>query len=98
MPAFAPRISPRLLAALAQLDDERWPIAETSRRLGAEAERLGLPRPSYQRVRELVHELRRLKRRQPTTLTVLFDVAAHTRPTEAVLDHISGVGVATRRP
>jgi hypothetical protein len=90
--AFAPRISPRLLAALARLDDRRVPIAEVNRRLGKEAERLGLRRPSYQRVRELVHQLRRFRRR-PSTASVLADVALRARPFEAVVQHVSGVGV-----
>jgi hypothetical protein len=89
---FAPRIGPELLTALVRLDDRRRPIAETSRRLGAEADRLGLPRPSYQRVRVLVHESRRL-RRGPSTTAVLVDVMMRARPPEAVLEHVSGVGV-----
>jgi hypothetical protein len=95
---FAPRISPRLLEALVRLDDKRVPIAEINRRLGAEAERLGLPRPSYQRVRVLVHQSRRLRRSRPTTASVLVDVAFRVRPPIAVLDHLSGVGVPTLRP
>jgi hypothetical protein len=95
--AFAPRISPRLLVALDWIDDHSLPIAEVNRRLGEEAARLGLPRPSYQRVRELVHKLRWMKR-QTTTVGVLWDVALRARPPEALLDHISGVGVSKRPP
>ena len=68
-----------------------------NRRLGAEASRLGLPRPSYQRVRELVHKLRWMKR-QLTTIGVLWDVAMRVRPPEALLDHVSGVGVPRLPP
>ncbi len=96
MTSFAPRIAPRLLEALVRLDDRKVPIAEVNRRLGAEAERLGLKRPSYQRVRELVHESRRL-RHGPTTGSVLVDVAMRARPPVAVLDNISGVGVPSLR-
>ena len=91
--AFAPRIGPRLLAAIVRLDDPRRPIAETCRRVGAEANRLGLPRPSYQRVRELVHQARRLRRRGPSTASVLIDIAARARPPDALVKHVSGVGV-----
>jgi hypothetical protein len=94
---FAPRISPRLLRVLACLDDHRVPIAEINRRLGAEAERLGLRRPSYQRVRILVHQLR-LYRRRPTTARVLLEVAFRARPPIALLDHVSGVGVPELPP
>ena len=93
---FAPRISPRLLEAMARLDDSKLPIAETCRRVGAEAARLGLFRPSYERVRSLVGELRHaraLKARQPSTAEVLLDIALRARSPMAFLDHISGVGV-----
>jgi hypothetical protein len=95
--AFAPRISPGLLHALDRLDDRRLPIAEINRRLGAEAERLGLRRPSYERVRELVHRLRWL-RRAPSTGRVLFEISMRTRPPGAFLDHISGTGVPELPP
>ncbi len=93
MLAFAPRLSPRLLDAVVRLDDPSVPIAETYRRIAAEAERLGLRRPSYERIRVLVHESRRLRRRGPTTTSVLFDIALRARPPDAFLDHVSGVGV-----
>jgi hypothetical protein len=92
----APRISPRLRAALERIDDGELPIAEIRRRVGAEADRLGLPRPSYERVRELVHESRRL-RAQITTGEVLLDVAFRVRPPDALVDQISGVGVQRLR-
>ena len=77
-----------------RLDDTHVPIAETNRRVGEEAERLGLRRPSYQRVRELVHESRRIRRRRgPTTTSVLVDVTFRVRPPTAILDHVAGIGV-----
>jgi hypothetical protein len=87
---FAPRISPRLVEAIVRLDDARSPIAELNRRVGEEAERLGLRRPSYQRVRELVHQSRSL-RRKPTTTSVLVDVALRVRPPTAIADHLAGI-------
>ncbi|HEU4942216.1 MAG TPA: hypothetical protein VFT18_03060 [Gaiellaceae bacterium] len=96
MPRFAARIPDRLLRRLVKLDDRRVPIAETHRRLGAEAERLGLTRPSYERVRMLVHESRRW-RRGPSTATVLVDVAFRVRPPDAIADQLSGIGVPTIR-
>jgi hypothetical protein len=96
---FAPRIAPALVEALIELDDRDLPTAEINRRLGEHAESLGLRRPSYQRVRELVHELRALRppRRGPTTRQVLLDIIFRARPPDAFLDHISGVGVPRRR-
>jgi len=95
VPTIAPRISPKLLEAIVRFDKRTVPIAETCRAVGCEAERLGLPRPSYERIRELVHEARRI-RRGPTTLSVLVDVALRVRPPEAVIDQLSGLGVRDR--
>jgi proteasome lid subunit RPN8/RPN11 len=93
---MAPRIRKELLEAIVRHDKRTHPIAETCRRVGRDAERLGFTRPSYQRIRELVHQSRRL-RRGPSTTSVLVDVAFRVRPPEAVLDHISGVGVPEHR-
>jgi hypothetical protein len=98
MPSFAARVTERLYRRLVELDDDGVPIAETYRRVAAEAERMGLSRPSYERIRVLVRQSRRWKRsRGPSTTSVLVDVAFRVRPPEAVLDHISGIGVPTRR-
>jgi hypothetical protein len=95
--SFAPRISLRLLKALVRLDDRRLPIAELNRRLGAEAERLRLPRPSYQRIRVLLHQARRI-RRGPSTAQILVDVCFRARPPISVLEHVSGLGVPELGP
>lgn len=62
MPAAAPRYDPRLLAAARTLDDERLSIAETCRRVGDEADRLGLTRPSYVHLRRIVRAERDRRR------------------------------------
>jgi hypothetical protein len=54
VPAAAPRYDPRLIAAARKLDDDRLPIAETCRRVGDAADRLGLTRPSYVHLRRIV--------------------------------------------
>jgi hypothetical protein len=64
MTTAAPRIRPKLLRAIVRLDDRSVPIAEVNRRVGREAEQLGLMRPSYERVRQLVHLARRLEHRR----------------------------------
>jgi hypothetical protein len=96
MTTIAPRIRKELLEAVVRHDKRTHPIAETCRRVGRDAERLGLTRPSYQRIRELVHQSRRL-RRGPSTTSVLVDVAFRLRPPEAVLDHLAGTGVPELR-
>src|SRR4051794_14649327 len=97
MTSFAPRISTRLLEALVRLDDPTLPIAEINRRLGAEATRLRLPRPSYQRIRVLLHQFRRLHR-SPSTTTVLIDVALRLRPPEALVQHLAASEGNARAP
>ena len=87
MPDAAPRIGPPLLAAIEWLDDEAVPIAEVSRRVAALAGDLGLARPSYERVRVLVHEHRR-RGLAPTAGRILLDVALKKRPPQALLDLI----------
>jgi hypothetical protein len=71
----APRYSPRLLAAVRQLDDRTVPLAETCRRVGAAAERLGLPRPSYVHLRRVILEERR---RRDELRAIAGDVARDT--------------------
>jgi hypothetical protein len=90
--SFAPRIPPKVLEVIVRADDRRLPIAEVNRRVGREAQRLGHAKPSYQRVRQLVHQARRI-RRGPTTTSVLVDVALRVRPPEALVDHLSGIGL-----
>lgn len=85
MPSSAPRIDPRLVEALIRLDNTGRPIAETNRRLGRVAEALGIPRPSYEQVRVLVHSIRSTERR-PGIAAVLLDIAFRVRPPAAVLE------------
>ena len=74
MPASAPRIHPALQFAIERLDRPGRPIADTHRRVGLVADLIGVPRPSYQRTRELIH-LHRRRRLQPTAGKVLLTVA-----------------------
>jgi len=96
MPVSAPRIDPRLVAALARLDDDRLPIAEVNRRLGDLALRFGFTKPSYEQVRVLVHATRS-RAIGPTTGEVLLDIMLRARPPDALVEHLSGVGVPPRR-
>jgi hypothetical protein len=94
---FAPRISHRLLQALVRLDDPRLPLAEINRRVGVEALRLGVPKPSYQRVRVLLQQLRRLRRR-PSTGQVLVEVCFRARPPVALVEHAAGIALPRLAP
>jgi len=90
MVVIAPRIDSRLVAALVRIDDTDVPIAETNRRLGRMAAHLGLPKPSYQQVRLLVHDIRRRKR-GPGVGELLLDLALRTRSPEEILEILTGV-------
>jgi hypothetical protein len=85
MAGSAPRVDKRLIAALGRLDREDRPIAETHRLLGLVADELGLPRPSYERVRLRVLELRR-RGPEPGIGSVLLDIALQQRPPESIID------------
>jgi hypothetical protein len=85
----APRIDVRLIAAAERLDERGIPIAETNRRVGALAEALGLTRPSYEQLRQAIHEARR-RGRLPSTGDVLLDIAFRARPPLALGDHLAG--------
>jgi hypothetical protein len=54
----AARISPDLLDVLVEIHHDGLPIAEIARRVGVEAELRGETRPSYERVRQLVRDVR----------------------------------------
>jgi hypothetical protein len=84
----APRLDERFLRAISRLDDPSLPIAEVYRRTRKVAGELGLPRPSYERVRQHIHEVRRVKRRRKEKWDVLLDVAYQVRPVEALSELI----------
>ena len=96
MPAAAPRIDPRLVAAAELIDDASLPIAEVNRRVGEVALRYGLTKPSYEQIRVRVHTARRLGR-APTTGEILLDIMFRVRAPEDLVDHLSGVGVRDLR-
>jgi hypothetical protein len=88
MPPSAPRLPQRLLDVVERLASRQVPIAEINRLVGAEAERMGLPRPSYQRVRQLVHEARAIRAR-PTRTRVAVDYALRARSQDELLSRLA---------
>jgi hypothetical protein len=93
---FAPRLHPRLVDAILRLDDPTVRIAETHRRVGEVADRYGLPRPSYERVRTIVQQ-GRLRPVHPSTTDVLLDIAFTSRPPQAFGEHLAGTLPPKRR-
>jgi hypothetical protein len=93
--SFAPRIPPRLLQQLAHIDDPSMPIAVTHRRLGTRADAMGITRPSYERVRVLVHRLRSV-RRPAGVVRSRTRLAVGTRALELFVEHGIAFGVRRR--
>jgi hypothetical protein len=91
MVTMAPRISGRLIEAIVRYDDHSRPIADTYRRVGHEAERLGLTRPSYQRIRELVHQVRNMRPRLSVSDLVRI-VCMPLKGTDDGLDRLHELG------
>lgn len=75
---------------MANLDDRDRPIAETYRKVALVAESLALPRPSYERLRALIHEIR-ARRRDPVLGQVLLDITFRRRAPEALLEVLAGI-------
>jgi hypothetical protein len=85
---FAAEIEGRLRLELERLAKEKRPIAEINREIGAHAESLGLTRPSYARVRQIVLEVRD-RVVIPSWGELLLDVDLHHRPPSVLLDKLS---------
>lgn len=84
---FSPRIDPRLIDALASLDDPNESVAEIRRRLRVVTDSLDLPRPSYESVRQLVRQLRTPSHRRPKR-EILADLAFYTGPPLALIEEL----------
>jgi len=76
----SPRLDRRLLDAIAHVDDPSQPIAETYRRARVLASSLGIPRPSYERVRQHVHFVRAERERTRRKRETLVAVALYQAP------------------
>jgi hypothetical protein len=86
---FAAEVEGRLRLELERLAKERRPIAEINREIGAYAESLGLTRPSYARVRQIVLDVRD-RVEIPSWGELLLDVDLRLRPPTVLLDKLSG--------
>jgi hypothetical protein len=87
------RLSQRQFERLVDLDNTRMPIMEIHRRWAGWAVENGLTRPSYERTRTLVHELRKLRRHQVRTRDVLFEIAFARRDPRDLETHLSGLPI-----
>ena len=87
MVSIAPRIPDSLLDELGRNDDDSLPIAELHRRLGKTAARLGVPQPSYERVRQIAHG-RRNGRPAENTVFLLYQTG-NSRPADTLVERLA---------
>jgi hypothetical protein len=88
MYSAAPRIERRFLKRVAKLDDRSKPIAETYRRTRDLATQMGVPRPSYERVRLHLHAARRREDERRRTRDLILQLAYNTRPANEVVPEL----------
>jgi hypothetical protein len=86
---FAADVDRRLRLELERLARQKRPIAEINREIGARAEALGLTRPSYARVRQIVLEVRD-RVEIPSWGELLVDVDLRLRSPMILLDKLGG--------
>jgi hypothetical protein len=79
-----PREDPRIHALVVGLDRAEVPAAETWRNVSNAAAELGLPRPSYHTIRELVRVERLRRRARTATRAAALDVALSLGTTRVV--------------
>ena len=84
----APRVERRFLDRAAQLDDRSVPIAETYRRVRDLAEQMGIPRPSYERLRLHLRATRRREEDRTRTRDLVLQLAYNTRPANVVVPEL----------
>ena len=89
---MAPRISQRVLEEIVRLDSRAQPIAETYRRVAAEAERLGQAAVSSGHELCAVRRSRRI-RRGPTTGDIFYAITAPLKGTDDAIERARTLGV-----
>jgi hypothetical protein len=86
--AAGPRVERRFLKAVAKLDDRSVPMAETYRRARDLALQMGIPRPSYERVRLHLHAARKGDEQKQRTRDLIIHLAYNTRPADEVVPEL----------
>lgn len=98
MPQSAPRVDPRLFAAVVRARRRRLTAAEATRYVGEAADALGLVRPSYQTIRRLLaSETARAAANAELGRAILDAVYGHAPPDRRV-DRVIDAARAADRP
>jgi hypothetical protein len=87
----APRVERKFLKRVAKLDDRSLPMAETYRRARDLALQMGIPRPSYERIRQHLHAARRREEERRRTRELILHLAYNTRPADQVVRELMGL-------
>jgi hypothetical protein len=85
MYAAGPRLDRRFIEAVVRVDEPSLPMAETYRRSRELAAQMGIPRPSYERVRVELKARRMRRNDRHEVRDLVFELAYNTRPADAVL-------------
>lgn len=83
--AAAPRVEQEFLERVALLDDGRQSMAETCRQARGLADELGIPRPSYERLRQHLREARARRADRARARELVLELAYNTRSADAVV-------------
>ena len=95
---FAARLHPHLVEHAWRADDELMPIAEVWRQVGREADAVGLERPGYHAVRELVRHERERRTAQREALLIALEESFEWVPDGfRILDHLAAAYALRRR-
>lgn len=87
---MAPRLTLRLIDEIERRSKRRLPVAEINRQVGEAAAGFGLTKPSYERVRVLVHQARSVHRAGPDSFsTVALEVLYRAKPPHALMERAS---------
>ncbi len=85
MYAAGPRVDERFLEHVVELDDRSVPIAETYRRTRTLAAQMGIPRPSYERVRLHLRSTRLRRHERKRARALALELAYNTRRADLVV-------------
>jgi hypothetical protein len=85
MYAAGPRVEERFLEHVVRLDDRSVPMAETYRQIRALAAQMGIPRPSYERVRQHLRSTRLREHERTRARTLALELAYNTRRADLVV-------------
>jgi hypothetical protein len=80
MPVSSPRMDLRVVRFIRRFERRAAGIAVVNRATGVYCQRIGVTRPSYETVRNVVHESRERRARRRAAVNLVLDVDMRARP------------------